>query len=165
MCKNGLIGFSEVDVYRDPFLNFAYKKMNDLILNDEQSKVMDDLKSYIDQNLFRETFLFGVTGSGKTEIYLQIIKYVISKNKTAIVLVPEISLTPQMVERFKSRFSDQVAVLHSRLSLGERYDQWVLIKNNKIKVVVGARSAIFAPINNLGIVILMKNMKVHTSQI
>ncbi len=91
---------------------------------------------------------------GKTEVYLQLIANVIEKNKTAIVLVPEISLTPQMVSRFSNRFGDVIAVLHSKLSVGERYDEWQKIKEGKAKIVIGARSAIFAPINNLGIIII-----------
>lgn len=91
---------------------------------------------------------------GKTEIYLQLIENVIKQNKTAIVLVPEISLTPQMVDRFLARFGDCIAVLHSKLSQGERYDEWQKIKENKAKIVIGARSAIFAPVENLGIIIV-----------
>lgn len=91
---------------------------------------------------------------GKTEIYMQLIRNVLKQNKTAIVLVPEISLTPQMVDRFLARFGDIIAVLHSRLSIGERYDSWQKIRNNKAKIVIGARSAIFAPIKNLGIIII-----------
>ena len=93
-------------------------------------------------------------GHGKTEIYLQLIENVIKQNKTAIVLVPEISLTPQMVDRFLARFGDCIAVLHSKLSQGERYDEWQKIKENKAKIVIGARSAIFAPVKNLGIIIV-----------
>lgn len=91
---------------------------------------------------------------GKTEIYLRLIKEVLDKNKTAIVLVPEISLTPQMVNRFIARFGETVAVLHSKLSVGERYDEWNRILNDEAKIVIGARSAIFAPVNNLGIIII-----------
>lgn len=91
---------------------------------------------------------------GKTEVYLQLIQKVIDKGKTAIVLVPEISLTPQMVNRFLARFGEQISVLHSKLSIGERYDQWKKIENNQSKIVIGARSAIFAPINNIGIIII-----------
>src|SRR5690606_21431955 len=102
----------------------------------------------------RVYLLHGVTGSGKTEIYLQAIDAVIKRGKEAIVLVPEISLTPQMVERFKGRFGNNVAVLHSRLSTGEKYDEWRKIQRKEVQVVVGARSAIFAPFENLGIIII-----------
>ena len=91
---------------------------------------------------------------GKTEIYLQLIDEVLKKGKTAIVLVPEISLTPQMVDRFLARFGDTIAVLHSKLSVGERYDEWNRILKGDAKIVIGARSAIFAPVENLGIIII-----------
>lgn len=91
---------------------------------------------------------------GKTEIYLQLIETSIKMGKTSIVLVPEISLTPQMVDRFLARFGQQIAVLHSKLSVGERFDEWQKIKNGEVKIVIGARSAIFAPVENLGIIII-----------
>ena len=107
------------------------------------------------KNEFKEFLLYGVTGSGKTEVYLQLIQEAIENNKTAIVLVPEISLTPQMLDRFIARFGkEQIAVLHSKLSIGERHDEWERIKEEKAKIVIGARSAIFAPLNNLGIIII-----------
>src|SRR5699024_4090332 len=101
------------------------------------------------------TFLLhGVTGSGKTEVYLQAIDRVLQKGKEAIVLVPEIALTPQMVRRFKARFGSDVAVLHSALSIGEKYDEWRKVLRKEVRVVVAARSAIFAPFENLGILII-----------
>lgn len=96
----------------------------------------------------------GITGSGKTEVYLRAIADVLSAGKSAIVLVPEIALTPQTVGRFRARFSDDVAVLHSRLSAGERFDQWDLVRNGEAHVVVGTRSALFAPVHDLGLVII-----------
>ncbi|WKL02902.1 primosomal protein N' [Paenibacillus amylolyticus] len=98
--------------------------------------------------------LHGVTGSGKTEVYLQTIQQCIEQDRQAIVLVPEIALTPQMVERFKGRFGDQVAVMHSRLSGGERYDEWRKIREGQVKVAIGARSAVFAPFSRLGLIIM-----------
>lgn len=98
--------------------------------------------------------LQGVTGSGKTEVYLQVIDTALNQGKTAIVLVPEISLTPQMVKRFRARFGTKVAVLHSGLSIGEKYDEWRRIEREEAQVVVGARSAIFAPLKNLGVIIV-----------
>src|SRR5699024_10795182 len=106
------------------------------------------------ENKHNTFLLHGVTGSGKTEVYLQAIDKVINKGKQAIVLVPEIALTPQMVERFKGRFGSAVAVLHSALSVGEKYDEWRKVLKQEVKVVVGARSAIFAPFKNLGIIII-----------
>ena len=98
--------------------------------------------------------LQGITGSGKTEVYLQIIQGALDKGKTAILLVPEISLTPQMTERFIARFGEKVAILHSGLSNGEKYDEWRKVERGDAQVVVGARSAIFAPFENLGVMII-----------
>lgn len=98
--------------------------------------------------------LEGITGSGKTEVYLQTIDHFLKLGKTAIMLVPEISLTPQITNRFIARFGDKVAIMHSGLSDGEKYDEWRKIKSGKAQVVVGARSAIFAPVENLGIIII-----------
>lgn len=98
--------------------------------------------------------LHGVTGSGKTEVYLQTIERCISQGRQAIVLVPEISLTPQMVERFKGRFGSKVAVMHSRLSTGERYDEWRKIREGRVQVAIGARSAVFAPFADLGLIVM-----------
>ena len=99
--------------------------------------------------------LYGVTGSGKTEVYLQLIEKVLNIGKNAIVLVPEISLTPQMLDRFISRFGkEEIAILHSKLSIGERHDEWERIREKKARIVIGARSAIFAPIENIGIIII-----------
>lgn len=123
-------------------------------LTDEQQVALDCITTSI-ENEKAETFLLhGVTGSGKTEVYLRAIKHVLDQGQEAIVLVPEISLTPQMTSRFKARFGPLVAVMHSGLSAGEKYDEWRKIQRGEVKVVVGARSAIFAPFENLGIIIL-----------
>ncbi len=119
-------------------------------LNEEQKKAVNIVMNEKDQVYL----LHGVTGSGKTEVYMEIIEEYIKDNKTAIVLVPEISLTPQMVERFKSRFNDTIAILHSRLSEGEKYDEYRKISKGLVKIVIGARSAVFAPLENLGIIII-----------
>ena len=108
--------------------------------------------------------LHGVTGSGKTEVYLQAIQQVLDDGKEAIMLVPEISLTPQMTERFRSRFGEMVAVMHSGLSVGEKYDEWRRIQQGKVKVVVGARSAIFAPLEILALLFWMKNTNQHINK-
>ena len=123
-------------------------------LTEEQQVAVNELKNALGSGKCSEYLLHGVTGSGKTEVYLHIIKEVIDQGKNAIVLVPEISLTPQMNTRFKARFGDKVAILHSRLSVRERYEQWQLIKTGKVRLVVGARSAVFAPFTNIGIVII-----------
>ncbi len=121
-------------------------------LNSKQQEVYEKIKE--DYDKFNTILLHGVTGSGKTEIYLKCIEDIVSKGKTAIMLVPEISLTPQIVSRFKARFKDSVAVLHSRLSAGEKYDEWRRVIRKELSIVVGARSAIFAPLENIGIIII-----------
>ena len=152
--KNGYIEIVEKQIERNPFIHKDIKKDNPKKLNEEQKKCFDSIAFCIDNNEFSKHLIYGITGSGKTEIYLQLIQKVIEKGKTAIVLVPEISLTPQMVDRFLARFGDIVAVLHSKLSIGERYDEWQKIAKGNSKIVIGARSAIFAPVNNLGIIII-----------
>lgn len=144
----------QIEVYRNPYEDAQFEKTEPLPLTNEQQKAIEPILSSIENEKHDVFLLYGVTGSGKTEVYLQVIQEVLNKGKEAIVLVPEISLTPQMVHRFKSRFGSQVAVLHSGLSTGEKYDQWRKIYRQEVKLVVGARSAIFAPFQNLGIVII-----------
>lgn len=119
-----------------------------------QRRALDSIFESMTSGGFQEILLHGVTGSGKTEVYMQVIAKVIENGKNAIMLVPEIGLTPQTVRLFKGRFGKQVAVLHSRLSIRERYDQWKRIKNGEVRVVIGARSAVFAPLENIGIIII-----------
>lgn len=121
-------------------------------LNEEQRKALSSLEASLGQS--KTILLHGVTGSGKTEVYLQIIDDVLKRGQTALVLVPEISLTPQFVERFQKRFPNQIAVLHSGLNDGEKYDEWRKILKEETSIVIGARSAVFAPLKNIGIIIL-----------
>ncbi|MBQ9267096.1 MAG: primosomal protein N' [Clostridia bacterium] len=148
--KNGIVKLEEVEVSRNPFANKEVERSEPLPLTERQQEVLDKIKV----NEFGEYLLYGVTGSGKTEIYLQLIDKVLKSGKTAVVLVPEISLTPQITNRFLSRFGDCIAILHSRLSPGERYDEWRKIKEGKSQIVIGARSAIFAPLENIGVIII-----------
>lgn len=129
------------------------EKTDFLTLNDEQQTIVETVSAAIGKDS-TPFLLEGVTGSGKTEVYLHIIDKVLKQGKTAIVLVPEISLTPQMTHRFISRFGKQVAIMHSGLSDGEKYDEWRKIKSGKARVVVGARSAIFSPLDNIGAIII-----------
>ncbi|MCO7174649.1 primosomal protein N' [Sporolactobacillus kofuensis] len=151
--EKGLLHDEQVDHYRDPFLK-KVEKTYPLDLTSEQSEALTPILESIEHEEHRVFLCHGVTGSGKTEIYLQSIQHVIAQSKQAIVLVPEISLTPQMVLRFKGRFGEQVAVMHSGLSRGEKYDEWRKIREGKVQVVVGARSAIFAPFKHLGLIII-----------
>lgn len=118
----------------------------------DQQQVVNGIRAKIDT--FHTALIHGVTGSGKTEVYLHLSKHVITQGKTVLILVPEISLTPMMVNVFKHRFKNQVAILHSKLSSGERYDEYRRILNKDVKIVVGARSAVFAPLEKIGLIIL-----------
>ncbi len=152
--KNGYIEIIPNVIRRNPFINKDIKRDEPKKLNDEQQICFDGIVKDIDENKFSCNLIYGVTGSGKTEIYLRLIDRVLERRKNAIVLVPEISLTPQMVDRFLARFGECIAVLHSKLSVGERYDEWQKILEGKAKIVIGARSAIFAPVKDLGIIII-----------
>lgn len=154
LVDKGFLTEKDMEVYRDPYENRTFARTEPLSLTDDQQKAIMPILGSIEDKLHEVFLLYGVTGSGKTEIYLQSIQDVIEKGREAIVLVPEIALTPQMVNRFKGRFGNLVAVLHSGLSAGEKYDEWRKIQRKEVKVVVGARSAIFAPFENLGIIII-----------
>ncbi|WP_431029426.1 primosomal protein N' [Lysinibacillus sp. LZ02] len=151
--EKGAASFMKEEVYRDPFTK-EVAKTDFLTLTDEQATALKAITQAMDAKRAETFLLQGVTGSGKTEVYLQAIQHTLREGKESIVLVPEISLTPQMTERFRSRFGELVAVLHSGLSVGEKYDEWRKIQQGKVKVVVGARSAIFAPFENVGLIIL-----------
>ena len=155
LVKKGYIEIKQEKVDRNPL---SLKKSNEnkkLKLTEEQELALEKVENSIEEKKFEEFLLYGVTGSGKTEVYMQLIEKVIKNGKSAILLVPEISLTPQMLDRFIGRFGkDKIAVLHSKLSIGERHDEWIRIKEEKSKIVIGARSAIFAPVKNLGIIII-----------
>lgn len=152
--QNGWLTFIEKEAYRDPFANQTFEKTTALSLNAEQQVAVETILQSVQEQQSQTYLLEGITGSGKTEVYLQVIAEVLNQGKTAIMLVPEISLTPQMVQRFKSRFGEHVAVMHSGLSQGEKYDEWRKIERGEAEVVVGARSAIFAPIENIGVIII-----------
>lgn len=149
----GAAQFIQEEVFRDPFTK-EVSRTHALQLTSDQQVALQAITTAMDQQIAQTFLLHGVTGSGKTEVYLQAIQKVLEEGKEAIMLVPEISLTPQMTERFRSRFGEMVAVMHSGLSVGEKYDEWRKIQQGKVKVVVGARSAIFAPFTNIGLIIL-----------
>ena len=148
--KKGIVRLEEREGYRFEFQGNRDDKR--VILNEEQKFVVDRVLSV--ENTYQGFLLYGVTGAGKTEVYMNIIEGVIKRGKTAIMLVPEISLTPQIVARFVGRFGDNIAILHSGLSDGEKYDEYRKIMEGKVEIVVGARSAVFAPLNNLGVIII-----------
>jgi primosomal protein N' (replication factor Y) len=158
LVKRGLVELREEAVVRDPHADEQFIATSNLILNQEQTHALKEITQALDSpQKSRPILLHGVTGSGKTEIYLQAIRAALNRGSTAIVLVPEISLTPQTVERFKGRFADvpdAVAVLHSHLSQGERHDEWHKIHSGRARIVIGARSAVFAPLKNLGLIVV-----------
>jgi primosomal protein N' (replication factor Y) (superfamily II helicase) len=158
LVKRGLAELREEAVVRDPHGDEQFIATSNLMLNEEQTHALKEVTQALDSpENARPILLHGVTGSGKTEIYLQAIRGALDRGRTAIVLVPEISLTPQTVERFKSRFADvqdAVAVLHSHLSEGERHDEWHKIHSGRARIVIGARSAVFAPLKNLGLIVV-----------
>ena len=161
LIKNGYLEMVEQKIERNP-LNLKdietiknKEKTEKLALTDEQEKAYQTIEQKMEENEYQSFLLYGVTGSGKTEIYLQLIQKALEQEKTAILLVPEISLTPQMLDRFIARFGkEEIAVLHSKLSIGERHDEWERIREGKAKIVIGARSAIFAPVETIGIIII-----------
>ncbi|WP_409341075.1 primosomal protein N' [Paenibacillus sp. MBLB4367] len=154
LADKGWIELRETEVFRDPYAGREFKRTQPLPFTEEQANVFEPIQDALAAVRHEVFLLHGVTGSGKTEVYLQAIRQCLDQDREAIVLVPEISLTPQMVERFKGRFGSEVAVLHSRLSNGERYDEWRKIALKQVRVVIGARSAIFAPFTKLGLVII-----------
>lgn len=154
LVDKGLLVSTRMEVFRNPYDDDQVVKTTALKLTEQQEQAISPIKRKIAENQHDVFLLHGVTGSGKTEIYLQAIQDVIEKGQEAIVLVPEISLTPQMVHRFKGRFGSNVAVLHSALSSGEKYDEWRKVQRKEVQVVVGARSAVFAPFENIGIIII-----------
>lgn len=140
---------------RTPYKDFEAKKTEAKTLTEEQKNAMEVILPPLRSGEHKVYLVHGVTSSGKTEIYMQVIEECIAGGRTAIMLVPEISLTPQTIERFIGRFgTDQIAVLHSKLSMGERYDEWMRIRKGGVKIVIGARSAIFAPLSDIGAIVL-----------
>ncbi len=148
--EHDLVKIEEVEISRTKDKFEAIENDSAKVLNSEQESAYEKIIASSDKPFLLE----GITGSGKTEVYLQTIDHFLQMGKTAIMLVPEISLTPQITNRFIARFGDKVAIMHSGLSDGEKYDEWRKIKSGKAQVVVGARSAIFAPVENLGIIII-----------
>lgn len=149
LVKKGFVRKGVEKVSRNPFVHKIGVKSVDLELTNEQQLAYNSIKNS------GEYLLYGITGSGKTEIYLQLIEKMLKQGKSSIMLVPEISLTPQTIDRFIARFGEEeIAVLHSKLSTGERFDEWNKIKEGKAKIIIGARSAIFAPAQNLGLIVI-----------
>ena len=153
MEKAGLIAFSEEEELRVPSLDDV-EPGPEIVLNEEQQRAFEEILGRVQAAKPSVTLLHGVTGSGKTQVYLRLVQETLALGKTAMVLVPEIVLTPQMMRKFSSYFGNRVAMLHSSLKMTERYDQWKRIRRGEVDVVLGTRSALFAPLKNLGLIIM-----------
>ena len=151
LLEKNVIRITEEDVKHD--INTSILE-NNTKLSEHQQRVYDRISENFDSKKFNEYLLHGITGAGKTEIYIKLVEAVIKKGKDAIILVPEIILTPQIEKKFRKVFSDNIAVIHSRLNAKEKYNEWKKIRDAKVKICLGTRSAVFAPFNNLGIIII-----------
>jgi primosomal protein N' (replication factor Y) len=154
LAESGIADMWEQEVYRDPFTNIVAKEPIAEPLTPAQFEVAAALAQALESGTFKGVLLHGVTGSGKTRVYVDVIQRALANNQTALVLLPEIALTPQFVSVFRGYFGDDVAVLHSGLTAGQRFDQWRKIQRGEVRIVVGARSAIFAPIADLGVIVV-----------
>ena len=153
MEKAGLIAFSEEEELRVPSLDDV-EPGPEIVLNEEQQRAFEEILGRVQAAKPSVTLLHGVTGSGKTQVYLRLVQETLALGRTAMVLVPEIVLTPQMMRKFSSYFGNRVAMLHSSLKMTERYDQWKRIRRGEVDVVLGTRSALFAPLKNLGLIVM-----------
>ncbi len=151
--QKGLVNIFEKEIDRKYTEDYS-ERLVEFELTDQQKNVIEEISPEIENGEFKTSLLYGVTGSGKTQVYIELIRKSLELNKTALILVPEISLTPQITSRLRNNFGELVTVIHSRMSLGERYDSWRRVLNGKSKVVIGARSALFSPLKNLGIIVV-----------
>lgn len=151
--KSGILVLEKREVFRRP-VREEVDAVEPPVLNDEQKRVFEGLDRLAQTGKAAAALLYGVTGSGKTQVYIRLIQETLARNKTALILVPEIVLTPQLLRVFTSHFGNDVAILHSSLRAGERYDEWKRVRSGEARVVVGTRSAVFAPLKNLGLLIL-----------
>ncbi|MCJ7813355.1 primosomal protein N', partial [bacterium] len=152
--KNGWIEIWEKEVFRESYTSIDYKLQQPIQLTEEQKKVVSQIGMVLGKVKFNVILLHGVTASGKTQVYIESIRQVLSHGKSALILIPEIGLTPQAVQRYRGVFGHEVAVLHSMMSPGERYDSWRKIREGKIKICLGTRSAVFAPLQNVGLIVV-----------
>ena len=152
--KKGLVALDEIEKIRDPYRDADLPEPKPVKSTEEQATALRNIHGAIEDGVFKSLLLFGVTGSGKTHVYEKSIEKTLNSGKSAIVLVPELALTPQAVRQFRAHFGDLVTVLHSGLSPGERYDSWRKTNDGDYRIVVGARSAVFAPLSNLGLIVI-----------
>ena len=159
--SKGIVEIFDNEVYRSPYSDIDEPECDEIVLSDEQNSAYNGLLSLYNDNNAKGALLFGVTGSGKTQVYLKLIDEALKGDKGIIVMIPEISLTPQLLSIFYERYGSKVAVLHSALSLGQRLDEWKRIKRGEAQIVVGTRSAVFAPFNKIGLIIIDEEQE-HT---
>ena len=160
--KKGLVEIFDNEIYRDPYENKTIApQREEIILNDEQQKAFENMLGQYFSGGAGASLLYGVTGSGKTMVYLRLIDEMLDMGKNVIVMVPEIALTPQTLNLFMNRYGREVAVFHSALSAGQRLDEWKRVRNENVRIVVGTRSAVFAPLENLGLIIIDEEQE-HT---
>lgn len=161
LIKKGILVAFEKQVFRTPYKNKKQPQKNEIVLTEEQQTAFNGLTEKLNSDKAEVALLYGVTGSGKTSVFLKLVDEVSLKGKGVIVMVPEIALTPQMIEIFTNRYGNKIAVFHSGLSLGQRMDEWKRIKNGDALIAIGTRSAIFAPFSDLGLIIIDEEQE-HT---
>ena len=155
LCKKGILTYTERELIRNPYLKYEKElDRSEIVLNRAQATAYDELCALYSEDKANAALLYGVTGSGKTKVIMKLLDRVLSEKKTAIMMVPEISLTPQTVSIFCRRYGGRVAVIHSSLGEGERFDMWRRIADGKVDLVIGTRSAVFAPLKNLGLIVI-----------
>lgn len=155
LVRKGAVEYFEDKIYRDPYKNVVFSKSNEeIVLTEEQTAAYKSILAAYESKKYQVSMLYGVTGSGKTSVFMRLIQDVVARGENVIVMVPEIALTPQMVAIFKSRFFDKVAVFHSGLSPAERLDEYKRVRDGLVSVVIGTRSAVFAPFDNIGLIII-----------
>lgn len=159
--KKGLVELYDNEIYRNPYENIDNGFKKEIVLNDEQQNAYNNILNLYNEGNGGVSLLFGVTGSGKTQVYIKLIDSMLDQDKQVIVMVPEISLTPQTLNIFHARYGKDIAVFHSALSAGQRTDEWKRVKNGEVKIVIGTRSAVFAPLNNIGMIIIDEEQE-HT---
>lgn len=159
--RKNLVEQVEYEVYRSPLEGKITNSKLDIILSEEQQQVFESVSAQMDSAEKNVSLLYGITGSGKTQVYIKLIEKTVNSGKSAIMMVPEIALTPQIINRFCSYFGEKIAVFHSALSLGERTDEWKRVSRGEVNVVIGTRSAVFAPLKNLGLIIIDEEQE-HT---
>ena len=152
--RKGLVEIFDEAVRRDPLANSVSRPVEDFTLTSAQSLVLEKIREQVETETYGAFLLHGVTGSGKTEIYIRAMRAALERGRSAMMLVPEIALTPVFSQRLRSHFGDRVAIFHSSLQRGERFDEWTRVKNGDARVVIGTRSAVFAPVQNLGLIVV-----------